>query len=117
MPLPTQLSPDDTVLLNDGDKCTLVNLSDVRYFETYGNYCKTCFNEDKLLINRSLQYLESRLPPRSFFRINRQYIVNLSHVEKLEKIEGGQFKIRMRGGKEIEVSRRRSARFQEQLGL
>lgn len=26
------LSPDDTVLLNDGDKCKLVELSDVRFF-------------------------------------------------------------------------------------
>lgn len=112
-----QLSRDDTVLLNDGDKCRLVSLSDVRYFETYGNYSKTCFNGGTLLINRSLQYLEDRLPPRSFFRVNRQYIVNLSHIENIQKIAGGQFKLRMKCGKEIEVSRRRSARFQDQLGL
>ncbi|NBC26000.1 MAG: hypothetical protein GVY08_03995 [Bacteroidetes bacterium] len=112
-----RLSHKDTVLLCDGDKCQLVNLSDVRYFETYGNYCRTCFTEGMLLINRSLQYLETRLPSRTFFRVNRQYIVNLHHIENLQKSENSQFKITLRCGKEIEVSRRRSAHLQEQLGL
>lgn len=111
------LTPDDTVLLNDGDKCKLVELKNVRCFETCGNYSKTYFSGGALLINRSLNYLESRLPEKCFFRASRQYIVNLSHVEKLKKIEGGQFKLTLSCGKEIEVSRRRSNYFQERLIL
>lgn len=111
------LTPDDTVLLNDGDKCKLVELRNVRYFETCGNYSKTFFTGGTLLINRSLNYLESRLPPKCFFRTSRQYIVNLSHVETLNKLEGGQFKLTLSCGKEIEVSRRRSNYFQERLIL
>lgn len=111
------LTPEDTVLLNDGDKCKLVELKNVRYFETCGNYSKTYFSGGALLINRSLNYLESRLPEKCFFRASRQYVVNLSHVDKLNKIGGGQFKLTLTCGKEIEVSRRRSNDFQERLGL
>lgn len=111
------LTPDDTVLLNDGDKCKLVELRNVRYFETCGNYSKTYFTGGALLINRSLNYLESRLPAKCFFRTSRQYIVNLSHVESLNKLDGGQFKLTLSCGKEIEVSRRRSNCFQERLIL
>ena len=117
MSAPNALSQDDTVLLNDGEKCKLVELKDVRYFETCGNYSKTYFSGGALLINRSLNYLESRLPGKCFFRTSRQYIVNLSHVEKLKKIKGGQFRLTLLCGKEIEVSRRRSHNFQERLVL
>lgn len=117
MPAPKALSPDDTVLLNDGDKCKLVELSDVRYFETFGNYSKTYFSGGALLINRSLNYLEKRLPEKCFFRTSRQYIVNLSHIEKLNKIEGGQFRLSLTCGKEIDVSRRKSQYLQERLVL
>ena len=117
MSAPNALSPDDTVLLNDGDKCKLVELKNVRYFETCGNYSKTYFSGGALLINRSLSYLESRLPGKCFFRTSRQYIVNLSHVEKLNKIDGGQFRLTLTCGKDIEVSRRRSHNFQERLVL
>ena len=108
------LSPNDKVLLNDGDKCKLVELSEVRYFETYGNYCKTYYLGGTLLINRTLNYLENRLPGRDFFRANRQFIVNLSHVKELVKTNGGQFKLVLTCGKEIEVSRRRSLQFQQE---
>lgn len=108
-----QLSSKDKVLLNDGDKCKLVELCDVRFFETYGNYSKTYFSDGTLLINRSLNYLEDRLPERDFFRANRQFIVNLSHVKELVKTNGGQFKLVLSCGKEVEVSRRRSMQFQQ----
>lgn len=111
------LSPDDTVLLNDGNKCKLVGLKDVRYFETCGNYSKTYFSGGALMINRSLNYLEARLPGKCFFRTSRQYIVNLSHVEKLGKIEGSQFRLTLTCGKEIDVSRRQSHLLQETLVL
>lgn len=117
MSVPHALSPDDTVLLNDGDKCKLVELKDVRYFETCGNYSKTYFSGGALMINRSLNYLEARLPEKCFFRTSRQYIVNLSHVEKLNKFEGNQFRLTLTCGKEIDVSRRRSNNFQDRLIL
>lgn len=117
MPVSQKLAPEDKVILNDGDKCKLVELSDVRYFETYGNYSKTYFSDGTLLINRSLHYLESRLSSRHFFRANRQYVVNLSHVDELRKSGGGQYKLVLSCGKEIEVSRRRSLEFQQSHGL
>lgn len=117
MSAPKILSPDDTVLLNDGDKCKLVELSDMRYFETFGNYSKTHFSGGTLLINRSLNYLEKRLPEKCFFRTSRQYIVNLSHIEMLNKIEGGQFRLQLTCGKKIDVSRRRSNHFMDRMTL
>ena len=112
-----KLTLKDNVLLHDGEKYKLVELVNVRYFETYGNYSKTYFDGGMFLINRTLNYLESSLPDEYFFRTNRQHIVNLSHIANIHPLKNSSFKIVMSCGKEIELSRRRSRFFRETLSL
>ena len=112
-----KLTLNHKVLLDAGGKCKLVELGDVRFFETYGNYSKTYFDGGMLLINRSLNYLDSRLSIKSFFRANRQYIVNLSHIESVHTSENSTYKIVMSCGKKIVISRRRSLHFRNSLKI
>lgn len=112
-----KLSVNDKVLLYDGEKCRLVSLGDVRYFETFGNYSKTYFNDGMLVINRTLNYLDSKLPDEYFFRANRQFIINLSHVSGVAAIGSAAFRVIMSCGKEIKISRRRSQHFRDTLIL
>lgn len=113
----TSLTLEDNVLLEDGAKCKLVQLQDVRYFETCGNYSKCYFNGGMLLINRSLNYLENRLSNQTFFRANRQFIINLYHVTDVNLISNSKYRIIMSCGKEIFISRRRSQYFREALSI
>ncbi len=114
---PDKLTINDKVLLDSGEKCKLVQLSDIRYFETYGNYSKAFFNGGVLLINRTLNYLDERLSKRFFFRANRQFIVNLSHIESVRYAKNSILIISMSCGKEITISRRRSQLFRESLAI
>ncbi|REL24647.1 LytTR family transcriptional regulator [Rhodohalobacter sp. SW132] len=106
-----KLTLDDNVLLSDGNDYRLVKLRDVRFFETYGNYSKTYFSDGKLLIYRSLNYLDERLSGRCFFRANRQQILNLSHIRNVELLDNSFFRVEMSCGKKIDLSRRRSKEF------
>jgi two-component system, LytTR family, response regulator len=117
MRLSNRLSLNDKVLLEDGSKCKLVVLSDVRYFETCGNYSKTYYSGGMLLIHRSLNYLDSRLSSVHFFRTNRQFIINISHVSNVQLLKDSTYRIVMSCGKEIDISRRRSAAFRDSLCL
>lgn len=80
------LTIHDSVLLCDGDTCTIVHLCDVHYFETFGNYSQIYFKSDKLIIYRSLSYICSRLSDKHFFRANRQYLINLCHVKDISML-------------------------------
>lgn len=111
------LTLDNKVLLDSGTKCELVELKDVRYFETCGNYCTTYYQNGKMLINRTLNYLDDKLPDRYFFRANRQYIVNLIHIKNVRLTKQSVYHIVMSCGKGIEISRRRSQQFKEILTL
>src|SRR5689334_22952749 len=71
------LGEQDQVFVKDGERCWFVRLADVRLFESVGNYAKVFFGNNKPLILKSLNALEERLDPKSFFRANRKHIVNL----------------------------------------
>jgi two-component system, LytTR family, response regulator len=111
------LTPDDKVLLCDGDEYRLVKLGDVRLFETCGNYTKTYYTGGKLLIYRTLSYLDERLPKEHFFRANRQFIINLSYIREVKVSGSSTLCIEMVCGKVIELSRRRSQQFKGLMSL
>lgn len=112
-----KLTLSDKVLLCDGDDCKLIELRDVRYFETCGNYTKTYFNNGKLLIYRTLNHLDSRLSGKYFFRANRQQIINLAHIRNVSLLDNSVFRIELTCGKIIDISRRRSRIFRSTLSL
>src|SRR5512139_2679442 len=61
------LGENDQVFVKDGERCWFVKLSDVRLFESVGNYAKVFFGPNKPLILKSLNALEERLDDRVFF--------------------------------------------------
>jgi len=107
------LGLDKQVFVKDGESCWFVNLSEVRVLEIMGSYTRIYFNEQNPMIPRSLNYMESRLDPEAFFRANRQQIINLKFVGRIEPWFSGTLKVYLKGGEEIEVSRRQSIKFRE----
>jgi two-component system LytT family response regulator len=79
------LGEHDQVFVKDGERCWFVKLSDVRLFESVGNYAKVFFGINKPLILKSLNALEERLDEKVFFRANRKHIINLRKIEKIER--------------------------------
>lgn len=107
----------DQVFVKDGENCWFVSLEKIRLFEVEGNYTKIHFENNKPMIPRTLNYLESRLDPKTFFRANRQQIINLKWVERIEPWFSGSVRIYLKGGEEVDVSRRQSQRFKELMSF
>ncbi|MFY7840917.1 MAG: LytR/AlgR family response regulator transcription factor [Lacibacter sp.] len=111
------LSENDQVFVKDGERCWFVKLSDIRLFESVGNYAKVYFGPNKPLILKSLNALEERLDEKMFFRANRKHIVNLRMIEKVEPYFNGGLLLEIHGGDKIEVSRRQAVKFKEMMSL
>jgi len=111
------LTEIDQVFVKDGERCWFVKLSDIRLFESVGNYAKVFFGGNKPLILKSLNALEERLDPKTFFRANRKHIVNLRMIEKIEPYFNGGLLLELKGGEKIEVSRRQTVKFKEMMSL
>jgi two-component system, LytTR family, response regulator len=111
------LGENDQVFVKDGERCWFVKLSEVRLFESVGNYAKVFFGSNKPLILKSLNALEERLDEKVFFRANRKHIVNLRMIEKIEPYFNGGLLLELKGGEKIEVSRRQTVKFKEMMSL
>jgi two-component system, LytTR family, response regulator len=111
------LGEHDQVFVKDGERCWFVRLSEVRLFESVGNYAKVFFGANKPLILKSLNALEERLDPKTFFRANRKHIVNLQMIDKVESYFNGGLLLELKGGEKIEVSRRQTVKFKEMMSL
>ncbi len=113
----SKLTGNDQVFVKDGDKCWFVRLSNIRLFESDGNYIKVYFDNFKPMIHKSLNALDERLDDRSFFRASRKHVINLSWVETIEPWFNGGLMVQLKGGEKVEVSRRQAARFKDMMSL
>jgi two-component system, LytTR family, response regulator len=111
------LTDADQVFVKDGERCWFVTLGDVRLFESAGNYSKVFFGDNKPMILKSLNALEERLDERTFFRANRKHIINLKWVMRIESYINGGLLVYLKGGEEVEVSRRQAVRFKDMMSL
>ncbi len=111
------LTAEDQVFVKDGDRCWFVKLSEIRLFESEGNYARLYFGDYKPLILRTLNSLDDRLDPRTFFRANRKHIVNLKWIDNIEPWLNGGLLVKLKGGQKVEVSRRQSVKFRDMLSL
>ena len=111
------LTEADQVFVKDGEKCWFVKLSEIRLFESVGNYAKVYFATHKPLILKSLNALEDRLDDRVFFRANRKHIINLHWIEKIEPYFNGGLLVELKGGEKIEISRRQTVKFKEMMSF
>jgi two-component system LytT family response regulator len=111
------LSEQDQVFIRDGDKCWFVKLTEIRMIESAGNYAKIHFDKYQPLIHKTLNALDERLSPSLFFRANRQQIINLQYIDKIEPFFNAGFLIYLKDGTKVEVSRRQSVKFKEMMSL
>lgn len=107
----------EQVFVRDGERCWIVRLADVFLLESEGNYTRLCFGKERPLIRRSLNALEEQLDPATFFRANRRQIVNLKWVDQTAVGIAGALTMTLRGGAEVEISRRAAARLRDVMGL
>jgi len=107
----------DKVLIKDGDKVWFIDVNDIRYFESEGNYVKVKFDSFRPLILRSLNSLEERMDEKMFFRANRKFLINLQHVVNIESWFNGGLQIELSCGTKIEISRRQTIKFKDRFSL
>lgn len=111
------LREDERVFLKDGDKYWFVNLKDIRYFESNGNYVQVFFDTHKPMVLKSLNKLEEKLSEKLFFRAGRKFIINLNFVEKIEPSLTGGLLVVMSDKRQIEISRRQAAKLKDKMTL
>ncbi|GAA5444555.1 sensory transduction protein LytR [Microbulbifer sp. NBRC 101763] len=113
----TYLNTNNKIFIKDGERCWLIELGRIRYFENCGNHAQVFFDNDKAFIYKSLVKVEQRLNPETFFRVNRQQIINLNFIKDIQPWISNGLLVTMVDGKEVEVARRPATRLRDMLSF
>jgi two-component system LytT family response regulator len=102
------------VAVPDGDGLIFISLSDIIRCDSDGNYTYFILNNGKkVMSSRTLGEYEDMFEGDNFFRIHRSHLINLDHVKKYIKGEGGY--VVLSDDSQVEVSRRKKNEFLELL--
>jgi two-component system, LytTR family, response regulator len=78
------------IILKTFDNIHLLRIRDISYCESNGNYTNFhLLNGKVILVSVTLKEYDDMLSEYGFFRAHKSFLVNLAHVERFEKSEGG----------------------------
>lgn len=72
------------IFIKDGYKQIKVSIEDILYIQSEGNYLNIVTNTEKVLARMTFQGLMEKLPRNFFFRVHNSFVVNFSHIQKIE---------------------------------
>lgn len=102
------------VAIPDMDGLVFINLTDIIRCESDGNYTYFILSSGKKTVaSRTLGEYEQMFSDDNFFRVHRSHLINLEHVRKYIKGEGGY--VVMSDNSQVEVSRRNKNDFLDRL--
>jgi len=101
---------DKTLALAASDGISFVKMCDILRVEANGRYAKFfLLNKETILVSKTLGDFEEILSANQFFRIHDSSIINLNHVKKYIRGDGGT--VILSDNTELDVARRRKEDF------
>jgi DNA-binding LytR/AlgR family response regulator len=82
-----------------------LDLADIVAVQAEGNYVSLRHRPNPYLVHESLSSVAEKLKPYGFIRIHRSVVVNISAVEEIQPLPTGEYRLRVKGGKEYLVTR------------
>lgn len=104
----------ERLLAKVGDNYQHLTMSEIAYFYSEDHYTfVTTNNNQRYIINYTLDTLVSQLNPQQFFRISRQLIININAISNISKHFNGRLKITVNPSfsEDLYVSRNRVQSF------
>ena len=111
------LALNSRIFVKDNDQCHLIEIVNIDYIESCKNYVQIYFEHKKVFVKKTLNHVETRLPKQLFFRVNRQFIINLQSVISIFETLNDGYELTMNDGKKIEISRRNTVKLKALLSL
>ena len=106
------------IILKNHKSIYLLNVNDIIHCESDGSYTIVEANDNqKIMVSKVLKEYDKLLSGSGFLRVHRSHLINLKHIKRFDKLDGGN--VIMSNGHQIPVStsgRERLLELFEELG-
>ena len=72
-----------TIFIKSGCDYIKININDIQYIKTNGDYTTIYSGDSQHLVSYSLKYWLQYLPSEMFYQIHKSYLVNVNAIEKV----------------------------------
>ena len=95
----------ERIVVKSGSSIKIIPASDVRYLEAYDDYVKIQTAEGVFLKNKTMTFFENSLDEKQFVRVHRSFIVQVSQITGLTPYEKDSYKVQLKTGDRLPVSK------------
>jgi two-component system LytT family response regulator len=95
----------ERVVIKDGSKITVIPTGEIKWIEAKDDYVLINTERGRYLKQKTMKYFDSHLNETEFVRVHRSYIINLGFIQHLEQTETDSYRLVMKNGKQIPVSK------------
>jgi two-component system, LytTR family, response regulator len=100
----------DRISVSTSEGLSFIDQKEIVYCSADGAYCTiSSLNDGKIMVSKTLGEIEAQLNPSKFIRIHASHVINIDHIKKFLKDDGGI--VLMSDGTQIPVSRRKKQEF------
>lgn len=107
----TQKQTVNRIALTTSDGMIFVSTADILYCEAESNYTSVVLQNKKIVVSKTLKEIDEALSGPDFYRIHNSFLININHVQRFVRGDGGY--VVMNDGKSIGISRSRRQEFME----
>ncbi len=94
----------------------VVKTDEIDWIEAQGKYALIHTRQESHLVREGLSGFEAQLNPKKFLRIHKSTIVNIQRIEHVQPLFHGDYRIILRNGTALTVTRRYRRKLNELIG-
>jgi two-component system LytT family response regulator len=106
----------ERLLIKSSGRAFFLKIDEIDWIEAEGKYIRVHAGRESYLLREGIGAMEPQLDPRRFLRIHRSTIVNIDHIKELQPWFHHEYRVILRDGTELMLSRSCRKRLAELLG-
>ena len=104
-----------TLTIKDRGREHQINLEDVLWIESDGNYLALNLQDKRLLHRSTMNAFETEVSPAKFLRIHRSYLVNIQAIQDTQYLTNNAYQFELTNGQKLVSGRHYKNKIQEFL--
>lgn len=98
------IQPLERIVVKNSKSIDIIPVDEIQFLMSQDDYVEINVNGKKYLKQQRLKFYETALNKNIFVRVHRQYIVNIKHINRLDKFGKESYIAQLKSGDSISIS-------------
>lgn len=105
------------IVVKEAGNIRIIPVNEIQHIEAYDDYVKIYTAKEMFLKKKTMSFYEQILDPSQFIRVHRSYMLQLSHLTRIEPLEKDTHVALLKSGVRIPLSKSGYSKLKSVLGM